>query len=111
MVVLRGVAVSYDRGNPVGVLGARVECQVKGLGVRFLGASYSEGVQRCLAHKNPPRVNPTVALCLGTYGDPGGVGVSYERGTPVGLLCSGVFFSGSRVQGSRSRIPGPGFKS
>ena len=27
---------------------------------------------------------PTVALCLGIYGDPVGVGVSYERGTPVG---------------------------
>ena len=23
-----------------------------------------------------------MALCLGTYGDPKGVGVSYERGTP-----------------------------
>jgi hypothetical protein len=23
-----------------------------------------------------------VALCLGSYGDPRGVGVSYERGTP-----------------------------
>ena len=29
---------------------------------------------------------PTVVLCLGTYGDPRGVGVSHERGTPVGLL-------------------------
>ena len=28
--------------------------------------------------------DPTVALCLGTYGDPRGVGVSYERGTPEG---------------------------
>jgi len=26
---------------------------------------------------------PTVAICLGTNGDPMGVGVSYERGTPV----------------------------
>ena len=26
-----------------------------------------------------------MALCLGTYGDPMGVGVSYERGTPVAL--------------------------
>jgi len=32
---------------------------------------------------NPPPVGPTVALCLGTYGDPRGVGISYERGTPV----------------------------
>ena len=28
----------------------------------------------------------TVDLCLGTYGDPMGVGVSYERGTPAGGL-------------------------
>jgi hypothetical protein len=26
-----------------------------------------------------------VALCLGTYGDPRGVGASYERGIPVGF--------------------------
>ena len=31
----------------------------------------------------PPRKDPTVALCLGTYGDPRGVGVAYERGTRV----------------------------
>ena len=36
-----------------------------------------------LAHKNPSPIHPTVALCLGTYGDPWGVGASYERGTPV----------------------------
>ena len=41
-------------------------------------------VQKYLANKNPPPPQvPTVALCLGTYGDPRGVGVSYERGTPV----------------------------
>ena len=28
-------------------------------------------------------LDPDVAPCLGTYGDPRGVGVSYERGTPV----------------------------
>ena len=28
-----------------------------------------------------------VAFYLGTYGDPRGVGVSYERGTPVGVAC------------------------
>ena len=28
--------------------------------------------------------DPTVGLCLGPYGVPRGVGVSYERGTPVG---------------------------
>ena len=33
--------------------------------------------------KQPPPQDPAVALCLGTYGDARGVGVSYERGTPV----------------------------
>ena len=33
----------------------------------------------------PPSWDPTGALCLGTYGDPRGVAVSYERGTPVHL--------------------------
>ena len=37
-----------------------------------------------LADKNPPPLqDPTVALCLGTCGDPRGWGVSYERGTSV----------------------------
>ena len=31
------------------------------------------------------REDPAVDLCLRTYGDPKGVGVSYERGTPVDL--------------------------
>ena len=34
--------------------------------------------------RTPPPEDPTVALCLGTCGDPRGVGVSYERGTPAG---------------------------
>jgi len=43
-----------------------------------------QDLQGYLAHKNPPpSQDPTVALCLGNYGDPRGVGVSYERGTPV----------------------------
>jgi hypothetical protein len=31
-----------------------------------------------------------VPLCLGAYGAPGGVGVSYERGTPVGWGLQGT---------------------
>ena len=47
---------------------------------------HSGVVQGYLAHKNPPPPqNPTVALYLGTYGGPRGVGVSYERGTHVRL--------------------------
>jgi len=37
-------------------------------------------VQRYLAHKKPPHPRN---LRLGLYGDPSGVGVSYERGTSV----------------------------
>ena len=39
------------------------------------------GVPR--SYENAPPWDPTVGLCLGTYGDPRRVGVSYERGTPV----------------------------
>jgi len=42
------------------------------------------GLHGDLAHKKPrPRKNKTVALCIGTYRDPKGVGVSYERGIHV----------------------------
>jgi hypothetical protein len=34
--------------------------------------------------------DPTVALCLGIYGDPTGMGVSYQRGTPVEEFPAGV---------------------
>ena len=47
----------------------------------WLPKTITERLQGYLAHeKQPPR---TVALCLGTYCGPRGVGVSYERGTPV----------------------------
>ena len=36
-----------------------------------------------LMRNQPPPYAPTVGLCLGPYGDSRGVGVSYERGTPV----------------------------
>ena len=39
---------------------------------------------------NIPPQDPTVALCLGTYGSPRGVGVSYERGTPVCFASEGL---------------------
>ena len=32
---------------------------------------------------NSPALDPTVGLCLGPYGGPREVSVSYERGTPV----------------------------
>ena len=33
--------------------------------------------------RNTPPQDPTVALCLGTCGNPKGVGISFERGTLV----------------------------
>ena len=40
-------------------------------------------LQGYLAHETPPPQDPTVALCLGFFDDPRGMGVSYERGTPA----------------------------
>jgi len=37
----------------------------------------------CSQKKTPPPKDPTVGLCLGSYGGPRGSGVSYGRGTPV----------------------------
>ena len=65
-----------------------------------------DGAQECLAHKKtPPPYDPTVALCLETYGGLEEIGVFYERGTPedqaisdkftetqVGTPCGLVFF-------------------
>ena len=51
----------------------------------FYSSTTAHELQGYLAHKNsPPPQGLTVALRLGTYGDPREVGVSYERGTPVG---------------------------
>ena len=50
-------------------------------------------VARHLQESAPPS-DPTVGLCLGTYGDRRGVGVSYERGTPVGFPAPPVGKSG-----------------
>jgi hypothetical protein len=35
------------------------------------------------SYETPSPQDPAVALNLGSYDDPRGVGVSYERGTPV----------------------------
>ena len=53
-------------------------------------------LQGYLAHENPP---PPVGpySCPGTYGDPRGVGVSYERGTPVLVIQGGWVFLMSEV--------------
>jgi hypothetical protein len=38
----------------------------------------------------PPPWDPTVGPCLGPHGDPRRVGVSFERGTPVGAYAGPV---------------------
>ena len=55
------------------------EASSKSCSVLF-GTTHYTGTS--LIRTSPP-FNPTVVLCLGPYGDPVGVGVSYERGTPV----------------------------
>ena len=54
-----------------------------------------------------PQEDPTVALCLGTYGDPRGVGVFYEQGTPVQVYSSatGVSPKCNRPNGPRRARP------
>ena len=50
--------------------------------VRLFGtAQKAPGVPRSC--ETPTPQDPTVGLCLRHYGDPKGVSVSYERGTPV----------------------------
>ena len=52
----------------------------------FKGLAMYRGTS--LMSNNAP-LGPHSALCLGTYGDPIGVGVSDERGTPVGVEIQG----------------------
>ena len=54
--------------------GERETCIATYTAVMYRGTS--------LIRETPPW-DPTVALCLGTSGDPRVMGVSYERGTPV----------------------------
>ena len=54
--------------------------------------------------RTPLLCDPTVAICLGTYGDPREVGVSYERGTPVGArLVLTVYYVPSLLDGGEHR--------
>ena len=103
----------------------------RGLISGFVGTHPSRctGVPR--SYERPPTQDPVVALCIGTYGDPRGMGVSHERGTPVGgygstlgtrgvrfeplrraTTCRGadVHGSGFRVQGAGFRVQGSGFR-
>ena len=51
-----------------------------------------------LIRNSAPQV-PTIGLCLGSYGDPRGLGVSHERGSPVGLEAQGLQDLGLDHQG------------
>ena len=65
----------------------------------------SNVVQRYLAHTPPPPLqDPTVALCLGTYGDPMGVVVSYERGSPEGCEKENTFIE-TNTKAERCLLP------
>ena len=116
MVVLGGGAVSYQRSTPVTPsLTWCDKCTAP-------SESLSQGLKRYLAHQKTP--NPLEALCPETFGDPMGVGISYERGTPavddshrrrIGLLqrsCrtprkaeSGGAISEWRLYGKMRRVP------
>ena len=51
---------------------------------RRRAASVGVVLQAYLAHKRQPLPwDPTVGLCVGPYGGPNEVGVSYERGAPI----------------------------
>ena len=85
-MALGGIAVSYERGTPVTQQADANQHLTKS--TRIAGSDEPSGsrrqVQEYRAHKTPPPPwDPLVALCLGNYGDPGRVGVSCERGTPV----------------------------
>ena len=51
------------------------------------GVALVTGVPR--SYENALRQDPAVRLCSGPYGDPGGLGVPYERGTPVLVIRPG----------------------
>jgi len=62
------------------------------------------------SYETPPPYDPTVALCLGTFGDPRGVGVSDERGTPLTVSLprmQGTFVYESLLQIAQVSSPEP----
>ena len=125
----RGVGVFYGRGTtallppcpPSGLrCGVHDHLTLK-LEIRVdAPAPLSRGVQGYLAHNPPPPpLDPTVGLCLGFWGVPGGWAFSYERGTPVGGERAHFFLRMSskngrcaflevleRYTGGRSHFPG-----
>ena len=50
-------------------------------------------------------MDPTVALCLGTYDDAKEVGVSYEHGTPAGPMKVDIRLLGKGNSNSRGARP------
>ena len=67
------------------------------------------------SERTAPQV-PTVALCLETYGDPKGVGVPYEQGTPAGETETEVddgrelAFTNGLVDATLQALPGHPFR-
>ena len=63
------------------------------------------GLREYLVHKKMPLPeDTTVGLCLGPCGDPRGVGVSYERGSPVGCWGGKGLNQGLMVEGVGMRV-------
>ena len=76
-----GITTSFSSRYPISIKGPSQRGDSAGPRVR---QSLWWVLQGYVAQKNPPPPkDPTVSLCLGTYGDPRGVGVSREGDTPV----------------------------
>ena len=69
------------------VLMYRCTCSVARDGVDAEGVDAYRGTSLI---RNTPPVGPSIALCIGTYGDPRGVGVSHARDAPTLSLLSGI---------------------
>ena len=68
----------------------------------FNAASQASGAGVPRSSDTAAPEDPAVALGLGTYGDPRGLGVSYERGAPVnGVYEGGQGFLQKRVHHER----------
>ena len=73
----------WGLGSGAWGVGSGLGLEIWGLGFGVWGFRGSSLIRP----PNPPK-DPTVALCLGTYGDPRGVGVSYGRSTLANPECA-----------------------
>ena len=92
----RGGAFSYERGTPVTLKyrHPREESSFRSSKRPGPDAGRGFGYRGTSLIRNTPPSDPTVALCIGTSGDPRGVGVLYERGVPVQIFKAAEVFPG-----------------